>query len=1331
VGSSGNIRKTTDGGSTWVTRNSPVSGVTLSSVHFLNTSIGMAGGDSGTIIFSENGGDNWGQHRTLSNTNWTNNKINGVRVISHDGGLSTKIAVGNNGTVLRSDSSDYRRLRSIGSVVVTGTLTDGTFNDVTYITNTANGAGASFNIVITLGIPTVTIANTGRGYLNGEQFTVYDADLAGISTDNFIIFRVSDTISLFTTISVPTAQNLNDVVFSTVNTALGIIVGNSGVCLRTFDSGSNWSPITISGAGNLLSLCTLSNTWWICGSNGKIYRSDNGGLSFGLVSTLSDDVDVNSISFIDTSNGTVVDSWGRIWNSSNGGSAWNQVKFDYNSVSFVDDNYGWVAGKNGIILRTTDGGTIWNYVYSGTTQSITSIYFVDTNIGYFSGPDSLLRKNSQGGISRQWLNQDSGNSTLNNFAFTDTLTGYVVGDNGEIHKVEKDPPAVRNLAFNRTRELMYLSTPTGLFTFDLNGVLINKGITNEFGPLAVNDLDGDVYLASQVNQKLLVYDSENFYYKHQVFFTEGRVRKVIYNPDRQSIFGIIPNTFVEQQSLFELSVTLGGEIQVESPIYETVDENNYGTLDKNYEPHPDLWLKTREYIRKPRANYNNDPTMDFVWKWEDDQKPQIFLYDFSGDQLSTTSSIPYTGPKPLPLVALNRKPNKKLDRVGLSEFQQTIFDEISITLPRVDESEDLSNKPTPMEIFIGINSPDEGVLSSTLNLYERELISFTINANSTNNDVIQFSLGYSPDDDFYGMIVFSVNSFSNFRQDVNGIPRGLKPGQLLKISVTDNQNKKNKYISSNNGITFKILRVFTKYIMVKFIDRIITEEFTQIDDYPNSGNITYLTVKFEVVDKLIGKFNIISETEIEDVRYRIELSNTGHLVDPYDTFIFKDYDINEQGIDWTFLNKKRKELLMVRHQIFPYIGSYKSIINAINYFGYNDLELYEYYRNIDINSDDFFKLFKVEIPDIFDNSVPGWNENDFIKHTLPNPFYEETNLFNLTYKITDKEGTNVLMYSLAEVILKLQGMKLWLERKIIPISHRILDITGRADFVGVNTITHKNYDVKILNHRTDFTPVDFSLDEAYLMPINSGSTVYTCQVNFFMGYVPTYSVTPDYFTVKIRTYKTYKEWNPFTIYQVGDRVIYYGVIYESAISNNKIKDPRKYRDVLDWNINTDYYLGEFALYNREVYQYIGTQSSYIIFGTSSTINPFYDVSNNGATASWFLMTEWRKVDLKPVQNLIEYRITATYSLDLRPTGRGPVFGEQPPPIKAGQPYNFTIDSNIDPFIVIEVTSDNGYGQNFTQRKNYEIRGLNDIADPIKYIDPIGPFTPITQITNSI
>jgi hypothetical protein len=33
-----------------------------------------------------------------------------------------------------------------------------------------------------------------------------------------------------------------------------------------------------------------------------------------------------------------------------------------------------------------------------------------------------------------------------------------------------------------------------------------------------------------------------------------------------------------------------------------------------------------------------------------------------------------------------------------------------------------------------------------------------------------------------------------------------------------------------------------------------------------------------------------------------------------------------------------------------------------------------------------------------------------------------------------------------------------------------------------------------------------------------------------------------------------------------------------------------------------------------------------------------------------------------------------------------------------KPFNFSVDSNIDPFITIEVTSNNNYGLNYTSKR---------------------------------
>ena len=110
------------------------------------------------------------------------------------------------------------------------------------------------------------------------------------------------------------------------------------------------------------------------------------------------------------------------------------------------------------------------------------------------------------------------------------------------------------------------------------------------------------------------------------------------------------------------------------------------------------------------------------------------------------------------------------------------------------------------------------------------------------------------------------------------------------------------------------------------------------------------------------------------------------------------------------------------------------------------------------------------------------------------------------------------------------------------------------------------YDIRIFDNKQDLTPISFKLNEAYLMPVNSGSTVYNCVLDFYsiieglgadkdplgLKDIPkplnsSKLIKPDYFDIKIRTYKTYKEWLPYVSYNKGDKVTYYDKIYISAI----------------------------------------------------------------------------------------------------------------------------------------------------------------------------------------
>jgi len=862
---------------------------------------------------------------------------------------------------------------------------------------------------------------------------------------------------------------------------------------------------------------------------------------------------------------------------------------------------------------------------------------------------------------------------------------YVMESGGNLKKIDNnsvvDIPSITtgtfdSLLFNNLTSTMNVSSDLGF-----SSILVDNDVINftsspiGYGNQSLNQFDGDIYLG--IDSQILVIDSNTGQTKNLQPFSGGYITRLIYNPDRRSIWAIQPST----KNVVEVQVQLGSYFTLETTVGTQSNDNFYGTLSPEYIDRDYLWLNVREYIRRPRANFNGGATVSFYWKWFSDNVPQFFMYDFSGSQLTTTGLLAYTGPKPLPTVHLNSKPNRDITKTSHPEYQQTIFNTIEYDLEFIDDNDDISIVPEPIELFLGFNSPDEGALRSVLQLYKKEDVDFTISTTSINNDVITFeTIVDELTSERYGKISLSDDSTSLFTTNSFGDSRGLRVGQHIAIFIKDITNSKKQYISNNNGYLLKIKSVFSREILVDFFKEVDSLDFekTIISNFPKTGETTYLSTRILVWNQEIGRFNVFGQTEIEDVRFHTELNNVGKLVSSDDVYIFKEYDIKEEGIDWDYLNMKRKEMLMVKNLIFPYIGSYKSIINAINYFGYNDLELYEYYRNVDIESENYYKLFKVEVPDIFDNTVEGWKDNDFIKHLFPNDKYQDTNLFNLTYRITDKEGNNILYYTLEEVQKKLQGLKYWLQKNIIPITHKILDITGRADFVGDTVITHQTRDASIFNIKQSYTPVTFDMNEAYLLPVNSGSTVYNCVLDFYILGTSS-ALLPDYYTVDIRSYEIYREWYAFRNYQIGERVVYYDKLYESVISNNKTNNPRKFENAETWSFGTSYKIGDIVKYNRLIYVWSGQSGA-----TSSTVSPVLD---EGVGSNWLNITEWKEIDLVPVDRISEYRhISNLY------------------------PFNFTIDSNITPYLVIEVTSDNGYGLTYRDRKNFEIKGILDIQE---------------------
>ena len=213
----------------------------------------------------------------------------------------------------------------------------------------------------------------------------------------------------------------------------------------------------------------------------------------------------------------------------------------------------------------------------------------------------------------------------------------------------------------------------------------------------------------------------------------------------------------------------------------------------------------------------------------------------------------------------------------------------------------------------------------------------------------------------------------------------------------------------------------------------------------------------EVVDGVetreIARIKVYGEVEGEDERLRTLLTNIGMNLDDLDYFIFKDSNINEQSPDHILLNQKKKELLLQASQIKPFIGTYKALLNAVDFFGYDKITLKEYWLNINEQSENFGKLKAVAVPN---QDVIGFLADKNKTTDLPNSNQKKTSRFSLVYRLNTPTGKQdewdmpiveeTLDYSPDEVLIKLYGLKKKLQKDYLPLQAKIVDITGEGDY---------------------------------------------------------------------------------------------------------------------------------------------------------------------------------------------------------------------------------------------------------------------------------------------
>lgn len=197
-------------------------------------------------------------------------------------------------------------------------------------------------------------------------------------------------------------------------------------------------------------------------------------------------------------------------------------------------------------------------------------------------------------------------------------------------------------------------------------------------------------------------------------------------------------------------------------------------------------------------------------------------------------------------------------------------------------------------------------------------------------------------------------------------------------------------------------------------------------------------------ETLIANISLFAEAEAQDERFVTILENFGQRLTEEDSLAFRDTDVNEDLIDHQVVNKKNKEMILEFKNLIPFIGSYKGLVNALKFYGYGDLKLKEWWLNSETE-----KIFQYNV-NTETYKTERLKEQDFFE----NKNLKRTGKFSLYYNINDLTGEsdsngipeleNVFEYSQEEVLIKLYGLKELLKKKYLPLSTRIMDITGEG-----------------------------------------------------------------------------------------------------------------------------------------------------------------------------------------------------------------------------------------------------------------------------------------------
>jgi photosystem II stability/assembly factor-like uncharacterized protein len=237
-----------------------------------------------------------------------------------------------------------------------------------------------------------------------------------------------------------------------IDSANGLIGGNQVNLYRTSNGGNSWGKITLPAQSGIVFDIHFINkdTGWLSLSDRIFYTNDGGNNWIEQNSPLHSGGQpfwhINKIKFSNDSVGyavaysnTVGTNNGRLLKTTNAGTDWINItpsrvisdKKGLFNLHFFSHNTGFVIGSDGYMIKTNNGGISWDSVVTGTSNEIVGIDFIDQYTGWITGINGTILKTNDGGMS--WELQISNTSAhLISIKAFDSLHAWAVGFAGKV-----------------------------------------------------------------------------------------------------------------------------------------------------------------------------------------------------------------------------------------------------------------------------------------------------------------------------------------------------------------------------------------------------------------------------------------------------------------------------------------------------------------------------------------------------------------------------------------------------------------------------------------------------------------------------------------------------------------------------------------------------------------------------------------------------------------------------------------------------------------------------------------------------------------------------------